>query len=153
MGSTVDRRDQRGDIKGNANAGQKLQPEINVTPLVDVVLVLLIIFMVISPQLEVGDRVDLPVAESVAKGNELNVLTVTLTNSNKLMLENDEVTREDLLAKLQYVLELDPTKKLALKADRGVAYGKVRELFAQAQTVGFRGIALLVQDADGKRQK
>jgi biopolymer transport protein TolR len=146
-------RHKRGDIKGDGPKKKGLVPEINVTPLVDVVLVLLIIFMVISPQLEAGERVELPLAQNVAKKNELNVLTVTMTQSGKLMLEKDVMSRDRMFQALQVYLEQDPGKKLVLKVDRGVSYGKVRELFQSAQDIGFRGVGLMVQEAAPAREE
>ena len=82
----------------NKKPRNQLVPEINVTPLVDVVLVLLIIFMVIAPQLEAGERVELPTLINVAKAAKLDITTVTITASGRLLLEKEEKTEEALKA-------------------------------------------------------
>ena len=135
--------------------GPALVPEINVTPLVDVVLVLLIIFMVIAPQLEAGERVELPTLVNVAKAAKLDITTVTITASGRLLLEKDEKTEEALKAELRALHEKEPERRVVIKCDRGVKYGKVRTMFASAQDIGFPGVALMVDErkADGKARE
>ena len=123
-----------------------LVPEINVTPLVDVVLVLLIIFMVIAPQLEAGERVELPSLVNVAKAAKLDITTVTITASGRLLLEKDEKTEDVLKAELRALHEKEPERRVVIKCDKGVKYGKVRTMFATAQDIGFPGVALMVDE-------
>src|SRR5262245_28110836 len=79
-----------------SNAPRGARPEINVTPLVDVVLVLLIIFMVIAPQLEAGERVELPSVAHVAQKSQLEAVTVTVTSSGRYLVGNDAVEPDAL---------------------------------------------------------
>jgi biopolymer transport protein ExbD len=136
----------------NPKARKPLVPEINVTPLVDVVLVLLIIFMVIAPQLEAGERVELPSLVNVAKAAKLDITTVTITASGRLLLEKEEKTEDALKAELRALHEREPERRVVIKCDRGVKYGKVRTMFASAQDIGFPGVALMVDERknDGK---
>ena len=136
----------------NPKARRAIVPEINVTPLVDVVLVLLIIFMVIAPQLEAGERVELPTLVNVAKAAKLDITTVTITASGRLLLEKDVKTEENLKAELRALHEKEPERRVVIKCDRGVKYGKVRTMFATAQDIGFPGVALMVDERknDGK---
>jgi biopolymer transport protein TolR len=123
-------------------------PEINVTPLVDVVLVLLIVFMVIAPQLEHGERVELPSVtrpDDANKTASVDPITVTLSASGTLYLEKDVVTAEALDGALASLRASSPDRKVVLKGDATVPYGKVRELFARVQKLGFPGCALLVE--------
>ena len=131
---------------------RQILPEINVTPLVDVVLVLLIIFMVIAPQLEAGERVELPSLVNVAKAAKLDITTVTVTASGRILLEKDEKTEDALKAELRALHEKEPERRVVIKCDRGVKYGKVRTMFATAQDIGFPGVALMVdeQKANGR---
>jgi biopolymer transport protein ExbD len=123
-----------------------LRPEINVTPLVDVVLVLLIIFMVIAPQLEAGERVELPGIVNIDKTTKLESYTLTVTAGGRYLLEKESVAESDLERALAAAHAQAPEKRMVLKADRGVAYGKMRDLFATAQKVGFNGVALMVDE-------
>jgi biopolymer transport protein ExbD len=123
-------------------------PEMNVTPLVDVVLVLLIIFMVITPQMEAGAAVDLPgIFHPDPKTDARHEpITVSLTASGGLYLEKDRVEAPVLAEKLAALRAEFPERRIVLKADRAVPYGDVRTLFSQARELGFPGISLQVGD-------
>ncbi len=124
-----------------------LVPEMNVTPLVDVVLVLLIIFMVVTPQLEAGAAVELPVAANPDKENKnLTPTTVSLTARGELFMDRKQVKREELLSLLQAVRTSQPDSPVVLKADRAVRYAEVRGVFKSLQDLGFPGISLQVVD-------
>jgi biopolymer transport protein TolR len=120
----------------------------NVTPLVDVVLVLLIIFMVVTPQLEAGAAVDLPAVVNPDKGedNSLTPTTVSLTAQGAFFVDKKEVPRAQLVEQLRAVHEKDPEARVVLKADRGVRYAEVRGVFKALQDIGFPGISLQVTD-------
>jgi biopolymer transport protein ExbD/biopolymer transport protein TolR len=131
-----------------AGRSRKLpEPEINITPLVDVVLVLLIIFMVVAPELEHGERVDLPgvlLPDTNAKA-KLDPITVTVTARETLHLEKERIeSLEALQARLTELKAQDPERRIILKGDVTVPYGKMRETFAMCQKVGFSGISLSV---------
>lgn len=122
-------------------------PEMNVTPLVDVVLVLLIIFMVVTPQIEAGASVELPTATNPDKENkELEPVTVSLASNGAFFLDRKELKRDALLAELKAVHQKDPEAPVVLKADRGVRYSEVRGVFKAMQDIGFPGINLQVVD-------
>ena len=125
-----------------------LVPEMNVTPLVDVVLVLLIIFMVVTPQLEAGAAVDLPAVVNPDKGedNSLTPTTVSLTAQGALFVDKKEVPKARFAEQLRAVHEKDPEARVVLKADRGVRYAEVRGVFKTLQDIGFPGISLQVVD-------
>jgi biopolymer transport protein TolR len=129
-----------------AGLGPERKPEINVTPLVDVVLVLLIIFMVIAPQLEAGERVELPSIANVDQHSKLDSTTLTVTASGRYLLEKELVEEKELPDKLADLHKREPEKRIVLKADRQVGYGKMRALFEKAQNVGFPGVALMVDE-------
>jgi|SRR5262245_41337735 len=124
----------------------RIVPEINVTPLVDVVLVLLIIFMVIAPQLEAGERVELPGIVNVDPKSKLDSVTLTMTASGRLLLEKDPVDPAGLQAALRDIHAREPDKRLVLKADKGIKYGEMRKIFDDVQKVGFLGTALMVDE-------
>jgi biopolymer transport protein ExbD/biopolymer transport protein TolR len=136
MGATV----QIGPSKG-------VTPEMNVTPLVDVVLVLLIIFMVIAPSLEHGERVELPAIffPDKAQRAKLDPITVTVGSGGTLYFEKDVVKASELQARLEDVHAKEPERRVVVRGDAALPYGKVRDVFVTAQGVGFKGVSLMVQ--------
>ncbi|MFY2556381.1 ExbD/TolR family protein [Corallococcus terminator] len=124
-----------------------ITPEMNVTPLVDVVLVLLIIFMVVTPQIESGASVELPAATNPDKENkELEPTTVSLASNGAIFMDRKELKKEALLVELKALREKKPDSPVVLKADRGVRYSEVRGVFKSMQDLGFPGINLQVID-------
>lgn len=124
-----------------------LKPEINITPLVDVVLVLLIIFMVVAPQMEAGASVVLPSIAHPDRGNgALEPTTVTLTRDGRLFFEKEELVEAELMKRLKALHASKPATRVVLKADTALAYGKVRAMFKRCQELGFPGASLQVID-------
>ena len=129
-----------------------LKPEINITPLVDVVLVLLIIFMVVAPQMEAGAAVVLPSIANPDQGNgALEPTTVTLTKDGRFFFEKEELEEDVLVARLKALHQTKPDTRVVLKADTGLAYGKVRTMFRRCQELGFPGASLQVIDRANKQ--
>jgi len=122
------------------------QPEINVTPLVDVVLVLLIIFMVVTPVLANEDRVLLPEADhpDAKKETEAAPWEVVLDHEGRFLLDDGPLEIAALRAELLRRKAEDPTRRVLLLADGRLPYGTVRAAFAALQGVGFRGVSLKV---------
>lgn len=130
-------------------------PEINVTPLVDVVLVLLIIFMVIAPALEHGERVELPgvlFPDKIQKG-KLDPVTVTVGRSGAVYIEKSPTTTDALPALLADIHEREPDRRVVLKGDGMLDYQKVRDVFAIVQNAGFSGVSLQVQKRGGGKDE
>ncbi len=135
-----------------ASSRRQPEPEINVTPLVDVVLVLLIIFMVIAPALEHGERVELPSILNVdpKPKQKLDPVTVTIGGTGNLYLEKEPLDQPTLLARLDAIHAAEPDRKIVLKGDGAVPYAKVRGLFAVIQDRGYSGVSLQVQKKKGQ---
>jgi biopolymer transport protein TolR len=128
------------------------EPEINVTPLVDVVLVLLIIFMVIAPQLEHGERVELPAifTPDAKSKSKLDPITVTMTASGTLYLEKEVMPSPDALrTRLVEAHAQEPERRVVIKGDQALRYERMRETFAVCQGVGFAGVSLTVSQKGG----
>jgi biopolymer transport protein ExbD len=124
------------------------QPVMNVTPLVDVVLVLLIIFMVVIPMMEKFAHVQLPSIFHVdpeAKG-KTDPFTLSLTADGSMYFERDPLDEANFASRLRDASQREPQRRLVLRADRAARYADVRRLFKACQEVGFPGISLRVNE-------
>jgi biopolymer transport protein TolR len=120
----------------------------NVTPLVDVVLVLLIIFMVVIPMMEKSAKVELPSIFNVdpeAKG-KTDPFTLSIIADGSMYFEQDKVPEDQFVAKLREANEREPSRRLVVRADRDSRYGDVRKLFKMCQEVGFPGVSMRVNE-------
>ena len=136
------------DTTGGLRRPKGVKADINVTPLVDVVLVLLIIFMVVTPQLEAGATVELPKANNPDEKSEaLEPTTLSLTAAGDVYFDKQQLSLESLEARLRKLKQEKPHQKLVLKADRNAPYGKVRSLFRTCQQLDFPGVSLQVTQA------
>ena len=111
--------------------------EINVTPFVDVMLVLLIVFMVTAPLLTVGIPVNLPKVKAGTLADQEAPIVITV-NINSLYLDTDEVEPDKLQAILTRTYELNPDAIVYLKGDEVVSYGRIMEVLAMVKLIGFR---------------
>jgi biopolymer transport protein TolR len=121
--------------------------EINVTPLVDVMLVLLVIFMLTAPLLTSAIRLDLPSAEAPPAAGAPIALTLALDAQGQLFLNDRPLTPEQLRERLAAVARTHPDTELQLRADQALAYGKVVEVMALAQKAGLSRIGFVAQPA------
>jgi biopolymer transport protein TolR len=121
-------------------------PVMNVTPLVDVVLVLLIIFMVVVPMMEKSPAISLPDffnPDPEAKG-KTDPYTVSVTKTGDVYLEKEKLSEETMELALRTANTSDPTRRIVLRADRDTPYNLVRPLFKVCQDIGFPGISIRV---------
>ena len=131
------------------SAGHKPMSEINVTPFVDVMLVLLIIFMVAAPLLTVGVPIELPkTAATALPTEEEEPLTLALTAEGMVMLQNSEIALIDLIPKLTAIAAERTSDKVFLRADGAIPYERVAQLMGALNASGFTNIGL-VTDSDG----
>ncbi|WP_317057251.1 protein TolR [Roseovarius rhodophyticola] len=120
--------------------------EINVTPFVDVMLVLLIIFMVAAPLMTVGVPVELPeTAANPLPGEEEEPLTVTVTAEGVVMIQTTEVARGDLVSRLQGIAAERDSTRVYLRADGSVSYAQVMEVMGALNRGGFNNIGLVTE--------
>ena len=119
--------------------------EINVTPLVDVMLVLLVIFMLTAPLLTSAVRLDLPSADAPPAAAAPAPLTLALDAKGALFLNDRPMTSEQLRERLQDAARLNPEAELQLRADQSLAYGRVVEVMALAQKAGLSRIGFVAQ--------
>ena len=123
--------------------------EINVTPFVDVMLVLLIIFMVAAPLLTVGVPVDLPkTAASALPGDQEEPLTVTMTADGRIQIQTSDTPRDQLVAKLRAIAAERESDKVFLRADGAIPYENVMQVMGALNAGGFSNVGL-VTDTGG----
>lgn len=126
--------------------------DINVVPMIDIVLVLLIIFMVVTPMLQKGIDVNLPPAENVAEKDERTSedLVIGIKADGSLWLETDPVTPEELQTALASVIRATPFKPILVKGDRRVSYGEVRKVVLIAQEAGAKIVNIATEEKKKK---
>ncbi|MEM1397172.1 MAG: protein TolR [Pseudomonadota bacterium] len=117
--------------------------EINVTPLVDVMLVLLIVFMVAAPLLTVGISVDLPETEAAPIPDQGEPLTVTITGEGKVFVQETEVDIDELIPRLEAIASAGYDQKIYIRGDRARSYGEVMQVMGRINSAGFRQIGLV----------
>ena len=122
--------------------------EINVTPFVDVMLVLLIVFMVTAPLLTVGIPVDLPKTRAGQISANAAPLVVSIQEGGEIYLQDNAIAEEQLIPRLTAVSEANPDVRIFVRGDRAVSYGEVVELMGRIQTAGFERVALVAQLPD-----
>jgi biopolymer transport protein ExbD/biopolymer transport protein TolR len=121
-------------------------PDINVTPLVDIVLVLLIIFMVVTPALAQGENTVLPEAVKIDKvPKDVDPIKLIMAASGTLLLNGKKTSPAELPERLRAIHAQSPDRQLLLNTDAKVPYVKVRETLALLQNLGFKGVSLKVQ--------
>ena len=125
--------------------------EINVTPMVDVMLVLLIIFMVSAPLLTVGVPIDLPQTQAKSLDQDKEPLTVSVKGDGEVFLQNSEIKVDELVPKLQAITQarggLD--ERIYVRGDRKVDYGTVMRVMGRLSAAGFRRVALVTEVEQG----
>ena len=121
--------------------------DINVTPMVDVMLVLLVIFILTAPLLTSAIRLDLPRGEGAQSGQAPQSVTLVLNAQGALFFNDQPVTTADLRARLQETAQRNPDTEVQLRADQSMAYGRVVEVMGLAQQAGLSRIGFVAQSA------
>jgi biopolymer transport protein TolR len=143
---------------GGAVAGGKrrhrrraMMSEINVTPFVDVMLVLLIIFMVSAPLLTVGVPIDLPQTKAKTLDADREPLTISVNLKGEVFLQNSEIKLDELVAKLQAITQArgGTDERIYVRGDRKVDYGTVMRIMGRLSAAGFRRVALITDVEQG----
>ena len=135
----------------NSNVGRNRKrysqmSEINVTPFVDVMLVLLIVFMVTAPLLTVGIPVDLPKVKASALTDQKDPLEITVKIGGEVYLGESRVEVENLIPRLNAITELNKEARIYVRGDRVVAYGRVMEIMSLVNSAGYIKVALVTQN-------
>ncbi len=124
--------------------------EINVTPMVDVMLVLLIIFMVSAPLLTVGVAIDLPQTQAKSLDQDREPLTVTVNDKCQTYLQNTDINVDELIPKLQAIAKNGADERIYVRGDKKVDYGCVMRVMGRLSAAGYRRVALITEVEQGK---
>ena len=119
--------------------------EINVTPLVDVMLVLLIVFMVSAPLMQQGVQVDLPKAAAQALDDQQDQIVLVITSEKKLMINKNEIRIREFRTKLAAIYQNKASKEIFIQADQDVPYGFVAQIMAEVKRAGVSKVGLVTE--------
>ena len=138
---------------GRRGRRRAVMAEINVTPMVDVMLVLLIIFMVSAPLLTVGVPIDLPQSQAKSLEQDKEPLTISVTEKGKIYLQNSEIDVDALIAKLQAIAEArgGTDARIYVRGDKSVDYGTMMKVMGQLSAAGFHRVALVTEFEQGSK--
>ena len=129
----------------------KMQAAINITPLVDVVLVLLIIFMVMAPQMRKGPDVNLPnTTKPNEQGDERGRILVSIDDAGRLWVNDQQVAAEQFGAALRDAMGAESDPKVVIQAEARLQFGDIRNVMLAVETAGFHGVGLLAERAGAK---
>ena len=131
-------------MKKNYKTRQSIS-EINVTPFVDVMLVLLIIFMVTAPLLTAGIKVNLPESSSVLKNEKNDPVTISMNSKGEIYIQKKKMSAENLIKKLSALRAQNKDLKIYIKGDKNLNYGKIMDLMAFINKSGFKKVALVTK--------
>ena len=137
---------------GGGRRGSRRKPvmaEINVTPMVDVMLVLLIIFMVAAPMLTVGVPIDLPQSGAPPLNEEREPLTVSVNNNGEIFLQDTKVKLEEIIPRLNAITKQGYDERIFVRGDRNVNYGQVMKVMGTIAGAGFKRVALVTEQEEG----
>jgi biopolymer transport protein TolR len=145
MGTTLNAAGtKRRSRRRGGSGGYRPMAEINVTPMVDVMLVLLVIFMVTAPLLTAGIPVNLPQTKADTLSEPTEPLVVTVNAEGKVFLQETEVPVDSLVARLQAITANKPDTKIYVRGDKAINYGRVMEVMGLVKGAGFTQVALIV---------
>ena len=130
-----------------------LMSEINVTPMVDVMLVLLIVFMVTAPLLTVGVQIDLPKTKAKMLQGQDEPLAITIDARGQVYLQDTEIDLEGLIPRLRAITANNADVRIFVRGDASVNYGRVMEVMGTVNAAGYKKVALVTQQQKKPRRK
>ena len=143
MGASV------GQKKSGGRQRHRAVAEINVTPMVDVMLVLLVIFMVTAPLLTTGVQVDLPKTDAAPIKGEDQPISVTVDAHGEIWIQETKISLDELVPKLQAITAQKPETRIFVRGDKGIDYGRVMEVMGTLGGAGFTKVALVTEMRTG----
>ncbi|MER2519116.1 MAG: protein TolR [Bdellovibrionales bacterium] len=132
---------------GRGRGGRSWHPvsEINVTPFVDVMMVLLVVFMVTAPLLTVGVPVDLPKTQAKSIKQDKEPLVISIDQSGKVYLQEKSMELPDLVPKLRAITGANAEARIFVRGDKSVSYGRIMEVMGTVSAAGFNKVALVAE--------
>ena len=138
---------------GRRRGSYKPLSEINVTPFVDVMLVLLIVFMITAPLLTVGVPVDLPKIKAKSIAESVEPLVITVNAEGVIFIQDTEVELENLVPRLAAITDNKPDTRIYVRGDKSIDYGRVLEVMGTVNVAGFTRVALIAELPKGRSRK
>jgi biopolymer transport protein TolR len=144
-----------GGGRGGGRGGRRhrrsthIMSEINVTPFVDVILVLLIIFMVSAPMLTAGVPIDLPQSAAKSLSADKDPISITIDPSGKIFLQDTEVPFEEIIPKLKAIAATGYDERIFVRGDKTSNYGAIMQVMGAISSAGYRNIGLVTVEAQG----
>ena len=127
---------------------KKPMSNINVTPLVDVMLVLLIVFMITAPMLTVGVQVDLPQTNTNQLNSDADPLIITMNKNREIFIQDAVVSQEDLIPRLKAISKVNSKTRIFVRGDNLLPYGEVIVIMGKIQSAGYEKVALVAKLPD-----
>jgi biopolymer transport protein TolR len=134
----------RGGRRGGGGRGGPIS-EINVTPMVDVMLVLLIIFMVAAPMMTSGVPIDLPQTQAGALNAQTQPITISVKGSGDVFIQETQIPAEEIAAKLQAIATTGYNERIFVRGDSTAPYGVIADVMSRIQAAGYKNIGLVTQ--------
>ncbi len=138
---------------GRRRGSYKPLSEINVTPFVDVMLVLLIVFMITAPLLTVGVPVDLPKVKAKSIAEAVEPLVITVNAEGVIFIQDTEVELENLVPRLAAITDNKPDTRIYVRGDKSIDYGRVLEVMGTVNVAGFTRVALIAELPKSRSRK
>ena len=135
---------------GSRESRNNAMSQINVTPFVDVMLVLLIIFMVTAPMMQQGLQVNLPKTQAKSLSADQETVVVSIDRAGRIFINSSETSHDELAAKLTEIFAAKTKKEIFLKADRDVPYGEVVKTMAEIKGAGIERLGMMTEPVQGK---
>jgi len=145
MGMAVGGSKGSGGGRRRRGRGKAIMSEINVTPFVDVMLVLLIIFMVAAPMMTVGVPIDLPETQAKALNSETQPITISVKSDGQVFLQETPISVEEVAAKLEAIATTGYSERIFVRGDATSPYGVIADVMSRIQEAGFKNIGLVTQ--------
>lgn len=137
-------------VESSNYQSEAMLSEINVTPLVDVMLVLLIVFMISAPLMQQGIQVDLPKTKSPALSEQEKPVVIAVNRSGNVEINGNEFQSSQVTEKLRAIFAKRDKKEIFIQADKSIPYGTVANVMAQAQAAGIHRIGLVTEPKDAR---
>lgn len=134
-----------GGARRGRRGGYRPMADINVTPLVDVMLVLLVVFMVTAPLLTVAVPLDLPKTQARSLNQDKEPLVISIDSKGQVYLQQNAIELTDLVAKLKAVTGANPDARIFVRGDKGIPYGRIMEVMGTISAAGYNKVALVAE--------